>query len=76
MRAAVRRQPRALVQGPDSGALIGLIAGGGKGAAIGAGVGAGAAGAVQVMTKGERLNIPAETLLGFTLSQPLIIAAR
>ena len=58
------------------GALIGLIAGGGKGAAIGAGVGAGAAGAVQVMTKGERLNIPAETLLGFTLRQPLIIAAR
>ena len=62
--------------GAGLGALIGLIAGGGKGAAIGAGVGAGAAGAVQVMTKGERLNIPAETLLGFTLSQPLIIAAR
>ena len=58
------------------GALIGLIAGGGKGAAIGAGVGAGAAGAVQVMTKGEKLYIPAETLLGFTLSQNLIIAAR
>jgi hypothetical protein len=62
--------------GAGLGALIGLIAGGGKGAAIGAGVGAGAAGAVQVMTKGERLNIPAETLLGFTLSQSLIIAAR
>ena len=58
------------------GALIGLIAGGGKGAAIGAGVGAGAAGAVQVMTKGEELYIPAETLLGFTLGQALIIAAR
>ena len=58
------------------GALIGLIAGGGKGAAIGAGVGAGAAGAVQVLTKGEKLYIPAETLLGFTLSQPLVIAAR
>ena len=58
------------------GAIIGLIAGGGKGAAIGAGVGAGAAGAVQVMTKGEKLYIPAETLLGFTLSQNLIIAAR
>ncbi len=62
--------------GAGLGALIGLIAGGGKGAAIGAGVGAGAAGAVQVMTKGERLYIPAETLLGFTLSQNLIIAAR
>ena len=62
--------------GAGLGALIGLIAGGGKGAAIGAGVGAGAAGAVQVLTKGERLNIPAETLLGFILSLPLVIAAR
>ena len=58
------------------GALIGLIAGGGKGAAIGAGVGAGAAGAVQVLTKGEKLYIPAETLLSFTLKEPLVIAAR
>ncbi len=58
------------------GALIGLIAGGGKGAAIGAGVGAGAAGTVQVLTKGEQLYIPAETLLEFTLKQSLIIAAR
>ena len=58
------------------GALIGLIAGGGKGAAIGAGVGAGTAGAVQVLTKGEKLYIPAETLLSFTLKEPLVIAAR
>ena len=62
--------------GAGVGALIGLIAGGGKGAAIGAGVGAGAAGAVQVLTTGEKLYIPAETLLGFTLQQPLVIAAR
>ncbi len=58
------------------GAIIGAIAGGGQGAAIGAGVGAGAAGTVQVLTGGEQLYIPAETLLGFTLSEPLIIAAR
>ena len=62
--------------GAGVGALIGLIAGGGKGAAIGAGVGAGAAGTVQVLTKGEKLYIPAETLLGFTLSEPLSIAAK
>jgi hypothetical protein len=62
--------------GAGVGALIGLIAGGGKGAAIGAGVGAGAAGAVQVLTRGEKLYIPAETLLGFTLSEPLSIAAK
>jgi hypothetical protein len=58
------------------GAIIGAIAGGGQGAAIGAGVGAGAAGTVQVLTRGERLYIPAETLLGFTLRDALIIAAR
>jgi hypothetical protein len=62
--------------GAGVGALIGLIAGGGKGAAIGAGVGAGAAGAVQVLTKGEKLYIPSETLLGFSLREPLVIAAR
>jgi hypothetical protein len=62
--------------GAGVGALIGLIAGGGKGAAIGAGVGAGTAGAVQVLTSGEKLYIPAETLLDFTLSESLSIAAK
>src|SRR5262245_11506375 len=62
--------------GAGLGAVIGAIAGGGKGAAIGAGVGAGGATAVQVMTKGEKLNIPAETKLDFTLRTPLVIAAR
>ncbi len=62
--------------GAGLGAVIGAIAGGGKGAAIGAGVGGGAGTAVQVMTKGEKLNIPAETKLEFTLRSPLVIAAR
>lgn len=62
--------------GAGLGAVIGAIAGGGKGAAIGAGVGAGGATAVQVMTKGEKLNIPSETKLEFTLRAPLVIAAR
>jgi hypothetical protein len=62
--------------GAAAGAVIGAIAGGGRGAAIGAGVGAGAGTAVQVMTKGEKLNIPAETKLEFTLRAPLVIAAR
>lgn len=62
--------------GAGVGAVIGAIAGGGKGAAIGAGVGGGAGTAVQVMTKGEKLNIPAETKLEFTLRSPLVIAAR
>jgi hypothetical protein len=62
--------------GAAIGALIGAIAGGGKGAAIGAGVGGGGATAVQVMTKGEKLNVPSETKLEFTLKVPLVIAAK
>jgi len=62
--------------GAGIGAVIGAVAGGGKGAAIGAGVGAGAGTASQVLTKGEKLNIPAETKLEFTLRSPLVIAAR
>lgn len=57
--------------GAAIGALIGAIAGGGKGAAIGAGVGAGAGTAVQVVTKGDQVHVPSETLLEFTLDQPL-----
>lgn len=62
--------------GAGIGALVGLLAGGGKGAAIGAGVGAGTAGAVQVLTKGEKLYIPPETLLEFKLSEPLRVPRR
>jgi hypothetical protein len=55
------------------GAILGGIFGGGKGAAIGATSGAGAGTAVQVMTKGQRVKIPAETRLSFTLQNPLRI---
>jgi len=53
------------------GAIVGAIAGGGKGAAIGAGVGAGAGAGAQVLTRGNRVNVPAESLLTFRLQQPL-----
>ncbi|MFB3920589.1 MAG: YMGG-like glycine zipper-containing protein [Terriglobia bacterium] len=59
--------------GAALGAIIGAIAGGGKGAAIGAGVGAGAGTAVQVMTHGEQVRVPSETLLEFRLEQPLTV---
>jgi hypothetical protein len=62
--------------GAGIGAVIGAIAGGGKGAAIGAGIGGGGATAVQVLTKGEKLNIPSETKLEFTLKAPLVVAGR
>jgi hypothetical protein len=59
--------------GAALGAIIGAIAGGGKGAAIGAGVGAGAGGAVQVLTRGQQVKIPSETLLEFRLQQPVMV---
>ena len=59
--------------GAAVGAIIGAIAGGGKGAAIGAGVGAGAGGAVQVLTRGQQVKVPSETLLEFRLQQPATI---
>jgi hypothetical protein len=59
--------------GAALGAVIGAIAGGGRGAAIGAGVGAGAGTAVQVMTKGDQVHVPSETLLEFTLAQPVTL---
>ena len=49
------------------GTIIGAIAGGGKGAAIGGAVGAGAGTTVQVMTHGDQVRIPSETLLEFRL---------
>jgi len=53
------------------GAVIGAIAGGGKGAAIGAVAGAAAGTGVQLITKGETLKVPAETVLEFKLQSPL-----
>ena len=59
--------------GAALGAVIGAIAGGGKGAAIGAGVGAGAGTAVQVLSKGDQVRVPSETLLEFTLDQSFTV---
>ncbi|HEY6290828.1 MAG TPA: BON domain-containing protein [Terriglobia bacterium] len=59
--------------GAAIGAGIGAIAGGGKGAAIGAGVGGGGAMAYQAFTKGKAVKVAPETLLDFTLAQPVTI---
>lgn len=55
------------------GAIIGAIAGGGKGAAIGAGVGSAAGATVQVLTRGQQVKVPSETLLEFRLQQPAAV---
>jgi len=61
------------VGGAAIGSILGAIAGGGKGAAIGAGAGAGVGAASEVITKGDQVTIPSETLLDFTLEQSVTI---
>jgi hypothetical protein len=53
------------------GAIIGAIAGGGKGAAIGAVAGGGGGAVAQVITRGKEVHVPAETELRFRLDRPL-----
>ena len=61
------------VGGAAIGSIIGAIAGGGKGAAIGAGTGAGVGAGSEIITKGDQVKIPSETLLDFTLQQSVTI---
>jgi hypothetical protein len=53
------------------GAIIGAIAGGGKGAAIGAGSGAAVGTGAEVLTDGQKVKIPSETRLTFRLQNPV-----
>ena len=64
------------VGGAAVGSIIGALAGGGKGAAIGAGVGAGAGAGSEIITKGDQVKVPSETLLDFTLQQSVSIPKR
>ncbi len=59
--------------GAVAGTIIGAIAGGGKGAAIGALAGGAAGAGAQTLTRGKKLNVPAESTLKFRLEQPLIL---
>jgi hypothetical protein len=59
--------------GAGVGTAIGAIAGGGKGAAIGAAVGGGAGLATQAFKKGDKLQIPPETKIDFTLEKAVEI---
>ena len=64
------------VAGAALGALIGAAADGGQGAAIGAGAGAGAGAASEIITGGDQVKVPSETLLDFTLQQDVSIPTR
>ena len=59
--------------GAAAGAAIGALAGGGKGAAIGAGAGAGTGLAGSALTGERDVEVPAETKIDFTLSEPVTI---
>jgi hypothetical protein len=58
------------------GAAIGAIAGGGSGAAKGAGIGAGAGAGVVLATRGDPAVIPSESVLTFSLSEPVTVTQR
>ncbi len=53
------------------GGIVGTLAGGGKGAAIGTLAGAGAGTGMNAVTRGKQVEIPSETVVNFTLQQPL-----
>ena len=62
--------------GAALGTLIGAAAGGGKGAVLGVIVGAAAGAAVQVMTQGKEVRVPAESVLRFKLDEPIQLQVR
>ena len=72
---ANRRTGEFVGGGAVLGTLLGAIAGGGKGAAIGALAGAGAGAGTQVLTRGDRVRVPAESVLSFRLDSPLRMRA-
>jgi len=62
------------IGGAAVGGIIGAIAGGGKGAGIGAAVGGGAGAGSEIITKGDQVKVPSETLLDFTLQQDVTVS--
>lgn len=73
---ANRRTATMVGGGAALGTLLGAIAGGGRGAAIGAIAGAAAGTTAQVLTKGDKVHVPAETVLTFRLDQPVTLQQR
>ena len=58
------------------GAILGAVIGGGDGAAAGAAAGAAVGAGAQILTKGRRVNVPAETLLSYKLQSDMNLDAR
>jgi len=74
---ATKKKDAAKIGGAAAGgALIGAIAGGGKGALIGTAVGGGAGTAVVMSTRGDEVHLPKGSALTVKLSEPLTIRVR
>ncbi|HEY3129157.1 MAG TPA: hypothetical protein VGL91_06845 [Acidobacteriota bacterium] len=68
-----KRTAIAVGGGAALGAIIGAIAGGGKGAAIGTVLGGAGGAGYEILTKGQKIKIPAETVLEFTMQRELYL---
>jgi len=71
-----RKTAQTVGGGAALGTLIGAAAGGGKGAVLGGLVGAAAGAAVQILTQGKEVRIPAESVLRFQLDEPIRLQTR
>ena len=58
------------------GAILGAVIGGGDGAAAGAAAGAAVGAGAQILTKGRRVSVPAETLLSYRLQSDMNLDIR
>lgn len=58
------------------GSIIGAVVGGGKGAAIGAAAGAGVGASTEIEVHGERVHVPAQSIVTFRLEEPLRLGWR
>ena len=58
------------------GAILGAVIGGGDGAAAGAAAGAAVGAGAQILTKGRRVNVPAEALLSYKLQSDMNLDIR
>jgi hypothetical protein len=68
---ANRRTAEHVGGGALLGTVVGAVIGGAEGAVIGGVVGAGGGAAAQVLTRGDEVRVPAETVLTFRLDEPI-----
>jgi outer membrane lipoprotein SlyB len=70
---ANRRTAEMVGGGAALGTVIGAASGGGRGAVIGGLAGAAAGALAQILTQGNEVRIPAETVLQFRVDEPIVL---